>query len=152
MLRQRPVTNILQIHPGTGSGAGTIQGLTRLFRVLAEKIRSGQPLAVEEQPYAGYDAVQLLPVEPTIEYESGPGFWDAPDPAPAPESEDHWPEPEEGPVTVTVRRPDMTKLGLRHRHPRLLRGQSGHPRDRAAGRAGRLRRRLATTSRASRSG
>lgn len=111
VLRQRPATNILQIHPGTGSGAGTIQGLTRLYRVLAEKIRSGQPLAIEEQPYAGYDAVQLLPVEPTIEYESGPGFWDAPDPAPLPASEDDWPEPEEGPVTVTVRRPDMTNWG-----------------------------------------
>ncbi|NBB83610.1 MAG: hypothetical protein GVY28_09415, partial [Alphaproteobacteria bacterium] len=109
--RLTPAANILQIHPGTGSGAGTIQGLSRIYRMIADKIRSGQPLAAEELPYAGYDAVQLLPVEPVIEYESGPGFWDAPDPAPPPAAEGDWPEPEDGPVTVVARRPDMTNWG-----------------------------------------
>ncbi|MEQ8965436.1 MAG: glucosylglycerol hydrolase [Azospirillaceae bacterium] len=119
-LRLPPAVDILQLHTRTASAAGTIQGLTRIYRVLADKIRNGQPLAVEEQPYAGYDAIQLLPTEPIIEYESGPRFWrplDEPepdafaDPLASDDAADDGAGPAEGEVTIALRRPDMTNWG-----------------------------------------
>ena len=61
-------TNILQLHVGTASREGTIAGLTRIYRGIAAKIEQGKPLTPSEQNYVGYDAIELLPTEPTIEY------------------------------------------------------------------------------------
>ncbi len=60
--------NILQIHVGTASEAGTLEGLTRIYQTIAEKIVKEEPLTPSEQNYIGYDAIELLPTEPTIEY------------------------------------------------------------------------------------
>ena len=60
--------NILQIHVGTASPEGTIEGLNRIYQEIAAKIESGQSLTPSEQNYVGYDAIELLPTEPTIEY------------------------------------------------------------------------------------
>ena len=60
--------NILQIHVGTASPEGTIAGLTRIYQAIAEKIDKGEALSPHEQNYIGYDAIELLPTEPTIEY------------------------------------------------------------------------------------
>jgi hypothetical protein len=67
-------TNILQLHVGTASQEGTLEGLTRIYRQISEKIAANTPLTPAEENYIGYDAVQLLPIEPTIEYrdESSP--------------------------------------------------------------------------------
>jgi hypothetical protein len=96
-----PPQHILQIHPGTASDAGTIAGLTRIYREIARKQRAGTPLTPTEQNFAGYDAVQLMPVEPTIVHEAGPAFWD--------ESEPFGPDAES--VTVRLRAPDITNWG-----------------------------------------
>ncbi|MBE9064513.1 alpha-amylase [cf. Phormidesmis sp. LEGE 11477] len=61
-------TSILQIHVNTASAAGTLEGLTEIYQRISDKLADGQALAPEEAVYAGYDAIQLLPVEPTIEY------------------------------------------------------------------------------------
>ncbi len=60
--------NILQLHIGTASSEGTLEGLTKLYKSIGEKISKNQPLTSAEQNYVGYDAIQLLPTEPTIEY------------------------------------------------------------------------------------
>ena len=60
--------NILQVHVGTASAEGTIAGLTRIYQEIAEKIKAGESLTPSEQNYVGYDAIELLPTEPTIEY------------------------------------------------------------------------------------
>lgn len=60
--------NILQIHVGTATKEGTLAGLTSLYQQIAEKIVMSQPLTPMEQNYVGYDAIQLLPTEPTIEF------------------------------------------------------------------------------------
>lgn len=60
--------NILQIHVGTATREGTLAGLTKLYQKIAEKIVMNQPLTPAEQNYVGYDAIQLLPTEPTIEF------------------------------------------------------------------------------------
>jgi len=61
-------TNILQIHVKTASPEGTLEGLTQVIQRVSDKIATGELLTPAEEVYAGYDAVQLLPVEPTIEY------------------------------------------------------------------------------------
>jgi hypothetical protein len=66
--RVPPPTNILQIHVKTASQAGTLEGLTQIYQDISDKLAKGELLTPGEEVYAGYDAVQLLPVEPTIEY------------------------------------------------------------------------------------
>ena len=60
--------NILEIHVGTASEEGTLEGLTRIYQTIAQKINQNQPLTPAEQNYIGYDAIELLPTEPTIEF------------------------------------------------------------------------------------
>jgi len=96
-----PPTHILQIHPGTSSEAGTLAGLTRTFRSIARKLEADEPLTAAEQNFAGYDAVQLMPIEPTIEYENGPDFWTTTQPFDASEQA----------VTIELREPDVTNWG-----------------------------------------
>ena len=66
--RISPPTNILQIHVKTASPEGTLEGLTRILQRVSDKLAAGELLTPAEEVYAGYEAVQLLPVEPTIEY------------------------------------------------------------------------------------
>ncbi len=91
-------TNLLQIHVGTASEEGTLAGLTQIYETIAEKRRSGEPLTPAEQNYVGYDGVQLMPIEPIIEYEAGLEFWEEV-------------EVDDETVTVNLRRPDMTNWG-----------------------------------------
>ncbi len=92
--------NILQIHARYASEDASIAGLTRLYGRIAEKIRNGEDLDAAEQNYIGYDAIQLMPVEPIIEYEGRPEFWqELPD------------ESDEQQITVKLRKPDMTNWG-----------------------------------------
>ncbi len=70
-----PPANILQIHVPTATPGGTLASLARHFEHLAERVRRGAALEPSERLYLGYDAVQLMPVEPTTVYEAGPDFW-----------------------------------------------------------------------------
>ncbi len=56
------------------------------------------PLEPSDQLFLGYDAVQLLPVEPTTVYEAGPDFWEETD-------------SDGDAVTVSLLRPDTTNWG-----------------------------------------
>lgn len=60
--------NILQIHINTASEAGTLEGLTAIYQRISDKLAAGEDLTPDEIHYVGYDAVQFLPLEPTIEY------------------------------------------------------------------------------------
>ncbi|TYB88063.1 glucosylglycerol hydrolase [Oceaniovalibus sp. ACAM 378] len=70
-----PAVNILQIHVPTATAGGTLASLTRYYARLSERVGQGLPLEPGDRLFLGYDAVQLLPVEPTTVYEKGPGFW-----------------------------------------------------------------------------
>ncbi|MEO0376315.1 MAG: glucosylglycerol hydrolase [Cyanobacteria bacterium P01_A01_bin.17] len=59
---------MLQLHARTASPEGTIEGLNKLYKNIATKIEKGKKLTSAEQNYIGYDAIQLLPIEPPIEY------------------------------------------------------------------------------------
>ncbi|WP_349370690.1 glucosylglycerol hydrolase [Salinarimonas sp.] len=95
-----PVANILQIHAPTATAAMTLAGLTRHVETLADRVRHDVPLAPADRIFLGYEAVQLLPVEPTTVYEAGPAFW----------TEEAEGADDEG-VTVDLRRPDTTNWG-----------------------------------------
>ncbi|MFW6228351.1 MAG: glucosylglycerol hydrolase [Alkalispirochaeta sp.] len=89
--------SLLEIHIATATRSGTIAGLTREYRRIAEELNGGTPidqLRPSDKALAGYEAIQLMPIEPTILYESGPTFWI-----------DH------GDGTITLRRPDTTNWG-----------------------------------------
>lgn len=78
--RIAPPQNILQLHVGTASAAGTLEGLTEIYRHIADKLKNDISLTPAEENYVGYDAVQLLPLEPVAEDQAPgtPGFmsWD----------------------------------------------------------------------------
>ncbi|MBP0000869.1 MAG: alpha-amylase [Cyanobacteria bacterium SID2] len=60
--------NILQIHIGTATKEGTLEKLTQLYRRISDKLAHDEPLTPSEENFVSYDAVQLLPTEPTIEF------------------------------------------------------------------------------------
>lgn len=93
-------TNILQIHPRTASAEGTIAGLTNIYQTIADKIRNDEPLTSAEENYAAYDSIQLMPIEPIIEYEAGHNFWI-----------NMTTDPYASDVEILLRRPDMTNWG-----------------------------------------
>lgn len=94
-----PATHILQVHVPTATPGGTLASLNRRFAGMARKLEAGHPLTPEELVLSGYDALQLLPVEPTTVYETGPAFWH--------EAGD----PEAAEIEVELRRPDTTNWG-----------------------------------------
>ncbi|MCC5950066.1 MAG: hypothetical protein JJT89_16575 [Nitriliruptoraceae bacterium] len=75
IVKQPPATNILQLHVPTATAGGTLASLTRWFQTIAQHRRDGLEPTPHERAFLGYDAVQLLPVEPTTVYETGPSFW-----------------------------------------------------------------------------
>jgi hypothetical protein len=96
-----PPTNILQIHVPTATAGGTLASLTRHYQRLAERVSRDLPLEPADQLFLGYDAVQLLPVEPTTVYETGPDFW-----------QEHPAETDgSAEVSVSLLRPDTTNWG-----------------------------------------
>ncbi|MGM0617241.1 MAG: glucosylglycerol hydrolase, partial [Actinomycetota bacterium] len=114
IVKQGPAANILQVHVPTATSGGTLASLARFYERMAHHATQGRELTPEEQVFSSYDAVQLLPLEPTTVYEKGPGFFeiqaqsggdegDEPEPAPDGRYQDE--------VTATLRRPDTTNWG-----------------------------------------
>jgi hypothetical protein len=71
---KKPV-NILQVHVATASEEKTFRGLTSKLRLIANKIRSNQLLTSGEKNWLDFEAVQLMPIEPVINYENGQDFF-----------------------------------------------------------------------------
>jgi hypothetical protein len=114
-----PVTNILQVHVPTATASGTLAGLTRHLRSLAERLRHGVEPTPADRIFLGYEAFQLLPVGPTIVHEAGPDFWTELG-------------GDDAGVDIELRRPDTTNwgydvviAGLATVNPALL--ESGRP-------------------------
>ena len=121
--RVPPPSNILQVHVPTATGGGTLASLTRWIEALGERVGRGEALRPADRLLAGYDAVQLLPVEPTTVYEAGPAFWTqgtsdehgTPDGDGTPDegvaADGGGASGEDGIVEVDLRRPDTTNWG-----------------------------------------
>ncbi len=95
-----PSVNLLEIHPTTACAETSLAGLTRIFAGIACKLNEGEPLTPFEQCYAGYDGVQLMPIEPTVTFENGPPFFEIHDDQPGSDS-----------AQVTLRRPTASNWG-----------------------------------------
>lgn len=68
-------SNILQVHPQTATNEKTLEGISNTYNNLKEKINGGKELSKNDKPFLNYDAVQLLPVMPMIEYEKVSPFF-----------------------------------------------------------------------------
>lgn len=73
--RVDPATSMLEIHPGTSTAEGSLRALAERFREVGRKLRSDEPLGPAERNYAGYDAVQLMPVEPLTQAYGRQWYW-----------------------------------------------------------------------------
>jgi hypothetical protein len=118
--RFAPSTSVLEIHPGTATESGSLAGLERRYAEIGRKRRAGEPLDPEERAFVGYDAVQLMPVEPVTENPERDDYWrvtdvrdTATDATPATtEADDAAPDTVSADrVTATVERPDQINWG-----------------------------------------
>lgn len=91
--------SLLEVHTPTATTAGTIAGLTREYRRIAEAVLSDAEITPADEALLGYEAIQLMPIEPTILFETGETFWHE-------ETGDR-----DDTVTVTLRRPYSTNWG-----------------------------------------
>ncbi len=70
-----PPAHILQVHVGTATRGGTLADLTDRYRALADKLNQGETLTPADQEFLGFEAIELLPIEPPIEPRTdGPAF------------------------------------------------------------------------------
>lgn len=125
--RVDPATSMLEIHPGTSTAEGSLAALAQRFREIGEKLRANEPLDPHERNYAGYDAVQLMPVEPLTQAYDRQWYWrpggtyertaDDASPEPAVDADPIDPvsafdrDRDAETVTVGVTRPDQTNWG-----------------------------------------
>ncbi|KAB1194078.1 hypothetical protein GJR96_11805 [Haloferax sp. MBLA0076] len=70
-----PATSMLEIHPGTATERGSLAGLAEVYEDIAAKQRAGDDLDPWERAFAGYDGIQVMPVEPLTENEEEHDFW-----------------------------------------------------------------------------
>jgi hypothetical protein len=96
--RVDPAVSMLEIHPGTATESGSLAGLADVYDEIGRKQRAGEDLDAWERNFAGYDAIQVMPVEPLTENEDEHDFWSV-------ESED------DETVTATLSRPEMINWG-----------------------------------------
>ncbi|WP_128225647.1 glucosylglycerol hydrolase [Halobacteriaceae archaeon SHR40] len=110
-----PAMNLLEIHPGTATEAGSLAGLTDLFETIGRKQRNGTELATHEQAFAGYDGVQLMPVAPITECDYQPEHFeptsDLPESETATRTSENDGTADATEITVTLRRPQMINWG-----------------------------------------
>jgi hypothetical protein len=91
---------MLEIHPGTATEDGTLGGLARRYEEIGRKQREGEQLTPAERNFVGYDAIQVMPVEPLTQNPDLHDFWQS-----------HSDSAVSDEVRVTVGRPDMINWG-----------------------------------------
>jgi len=100
--RVDPAVSMLEIHPSTATESGSLAGLARRYREIGRKQRAGEQLSPAERNFVGYDAIQLMPVEPLTQQHGEHHFWE-------PGELDRDKESET--VDVRIERPDMINWG-----------------------------------------
>jgi hypothetical protein len=99
--RVPPSVNLLEIHTSTATKEGTLQSLAKRYRQIARAIEKGEELSPDEKNLAGFDAVELMPVEPVIEHPEDHRFWE---PVQLPEEDG-----EE--ITIHLKKPSVINWG-----------------------------------------
>lgn len=75
LARVDPATSMVEIHPGTATESGSLAGLADRFEEIANRQRTDETLTPADENFLGYDAVQLMPIEPITEHDDHPGYW-----------------------------------------------------------------------------
>ena len=99
--RVSPSTNLLELHAGTATIDGTLQSLAHRFRQIASNIDNKDRLSAEEKNLIGFDAIELMPINPVIEHPEHHRFW----------SVIQTPEGNGSEVTVHLRKPTVNNWG-----------------------------------------
>lgn len=68
--------NMLEVHVQTATKSGTLYSLTQRLKQIASKITNGGELTPDEKNLTGFDAIQLMPIDPVIEHPDHHKFWD----------------------------------------------------------------------------
>jgi len=100
--RVDPAVSMLEVHPGTATESGSLAGLARRYREIGERQAADEELTPAERNFVGYDAIQLMPVEPLTQNYGEHNFWD-------PVDFDR--DAESDRVEIRVGRPDMINWG-----------------------------------------
>lgn len=93
--------NLLEIHTSTATAGGTIQSLSNRFLQIAESLKTGKQLTAADQNLSGFDAIQLMPVDPVAENPETHRFWRVIGRAGEQGSD----------ITVTLRKPNIINWG-----------------------------------------
>jgi len=72
-----PSVNLLEVHTSTATKYGTLQSLSNRYNQIGNKLKSGGKLSPDEQNLLGFDAIELMPVDPLIEHPENHNFWNA---------------------------------------------------------------------------
>lgn len=73
--RIKPPVSMMELHAPTASLGGTLASLNRRLKRVAHKVEEGAPLDPQDEVWLGYDALQLMPIHPTVVFEGGPHFF-----------------------------------------------------------------------------
>jgi hypothetical protein len=73
--RISPPVNLLEIHTATATQGGTLLSLSNRYRQIASAIKNSEELTPDEKNLVGFDAIELMPVEPVIEHPDNHDFW-----------------------------------------------------------------------------
>jgi hypothetical protein len=73
--RIKPSANILEIHVPTATSEGSLQSLAKLFQSVAYKIKNDESLTPFEEHLTGFDAVELMPIEPVAQLTKNQDYW-----------------------------------------------------------------------------
>ena len=68
--------NLLEIHVQTATKSGSLYSLTQRLKQIASKLSNGGELTPDEKNLTGFDAIQLMPIDPVIEHPGHHKFWD----------------------------------------------------------------------------
>ena len=101
--RVDPATSMLEIHPETATESGSLAGLARRYGEIAERVRADEDLSARDHIHLGYDAIQLMPVEPITEHPENHDFWSVSGDRTGPEGSET--------ATLTVEQPDLINWG-----------------------------------------
>lgn len=100
-LRLPPSTNLLEIHTQTATKDGTLKSLSQRYHQIASKLKNNNDLTPDEKNLTGFDAVELMPIDPVIEHPENHQFW-KPINSPKKDGDE---------ITVRLRKPNTVNWG-----------------------------------------
>jgi len=96
-----PSANMLEIHTATATMDGSIRSLAKRYQQIAAAIKNGDTPSADEKNLLGFDAVQLMPIDPVIEHPENHTFWN-PIQTPSKNGDE---------ITVRLRKPSVINWG-----------------------------------------